>query len=98
MSQGLRRVMTSVAPRPCSSRPASFPPVLLVLRAREVAVLISCWSSKGGAGTTVVAAALAITLARPPDGRAVLADLAGDALTVLGVGDDPTRPGLAAWL
>src|SRR3954447_24240198 len=68
------------------------------LRAREGAMLISCWSSKGGAGTTVVAAALAITLAHAPGGRAVLADLAGDALAVLGLHDEPSRPGLAAWL
>jgi hypothetical protein len=61
-------------------------------------VLISCWSSKGGAGTTVVAAALAISLANPPDGRAVLADLAGDALAVLGLHAELSRPGLAAWL
>jgi hypothetical protein len=60
-------------------------------------VLISCWSAKGGTGTTVVAAALAIVLARSSPRGAVLADLAGDAPAVLGLAD-PGDPGLAGWL
>jgi len=61
-------------------------------------VLICCWSSKGGAGTTVVAAALAIMLgSRHPDG-ALLVDLAGDAPTVLGLPVDPLGPGITDWL
>lgn len=60
-------------------------------------MLIACWSTKGGVGTTVVAAALALTLARVADDGAVLADLAGDAPAVLGLAE-PTSPGLAGWL
>jgi hypothetical protein len=60
-------------------------------------VLISCWSAKGGAGTTVVAAALAVVLARSSPSGALLVDLAGDAPAVLGL-PDPGDPGLAGWL
>ena len=60
-------------------------------------MLLACWSSKGGAGTTVVAAALALVLGRTrPDG-ALLADLAGDAPAALGIGE-AANPGLAGWL
>ena len=60
-------------------------------------MLVACWSSKGGAGTTVVAATLALLLGRRrPDG-ALLADLAGDAPPALGLAD-PETPGLAGWL
>lgn len=60
-------------------------------------MLISCWSAKGGSGATVVAASLAILLARDDTGGAVLADLTGDGPTVLGM-PDPDSPGLAGWL
>lgn len=60
-------------------------------------MLVSCWSTKGGAGTTVVAAALALLLAREAPGGAVLADLDGDLPFALGL-SDADRPGLAAWL
>lgn len=60
-------------------------------------MLISCWSAKGGSGTTVVAASLAILLSRGAPGGAVLADLAGDAPAVLGL-PEPDSPGLAGWL
>lgn len=61
-------------------------------------MLISCWSTKGGAGTTVVAAALGLVVARTA-GAAVLADLAGDLPTALGLDAGPTpSPGLAGWL
>lgn len=60
-------------------------------------MLVACWSSKGGAGTTVVAASLALLLARRDPGGALLADLAGDAPAVLGL-PEPTSPGLAGWL
>lgn len=61
-------------------------------------MLIACWSSKGGAGTTVVAAALARLAAGRPEGPgALLADLSGDAPAVLGV-PEPEGPGLAGWL
>jgi hypothetical protein len=52
---------------------------------------------KGGSGTTVVAAALALLHARAgPDG-AVIADLVGDIPAALGV-PEPAGPGLTAWL
>jgi hypothetical protein len=60
-------------------------------------VLICCWSSKGGVGTTVVAAALAIKLAQE-GGGVVLADLGGDVPAVLGLPSDDATPGLAGWL
>src|SRR5438067_2264733 len=59
-------------------------------------MVIACWSVKGGCGTTVVAAALALRLARSAHG-AVLADLAGDAAAVLGR-PEPPGPGLADWV
>lgn len=60
-------------------------------------MLIACWSAKGGVGTTVVAASLALLLAEDDDTGVVLADLAGDAPAVLGM-PEPTSPGLAGWL
>jgi MinD-like ATPase involved in chromosome partitioning or flagellar assembly len=63
----------------------------------EVPVLVTCWSTKGGSGTTVVAASLALLLARRSPHGAVLADLAGDGPAVLGVAE-PDSPGLAGWL
>jgi MinD superfamily P-loop ATPase len=60
-------------------------------------VLVACWSAKGGAGTTVVAAALALLMTRRSSPGVVLADMAGDAPAVLGV-PEPDSPGLAGWL
>ncbi len=61
-------------------------------------MLIACWSPKGGSGTTVVACGLAAVLARSrPSRGALLADLSGDAASVLGMADPP-GPGLAEWL
>jgi MinD-like ATPase involved in chromosome partitioning or flagellar assembly len=60
-------------------------------------VLIACWAAKGGAGTTVVATALARVLASESSTGALLADLAGDVPAVLGL-PDPAGPGLAEWL
>ncbi len=64
-------------------------------------MVIACWSVKGGSGTTVVAAGLALRLARtaaaagePP---VLLADLAGDVPAVLGR-PEPAGPGLLDWL
>jgi hypothetical protein len=63
----------------------------------EAAVLIACWSTKGGTGTTVVAAALALLLARSTPEGASLVDLAGDIPAALGVpGGDGA--GIADWL
>jgi hypothetical protein len=58
-------------------------------------MLIACWSVKGGAGTTVVAAALALLSARRAP--TVLADLAGDLPAALGH-PEPASPGIAGWL
>jgi hypothetical protein len=60
-------------------------------------VLIACWSTKGGVGTSVVAAGLGLLLGQAADAGAVLADLAGDAPAVLGL-SEPASPGLAGWL
>lgn len=61
-------------------------------------MLITCWSVKGGVGTTVVSVALATTLARVHalDGGALLVDLAGDVPATLGL-PDPRDPGLTGW-
>jgi hypothetical protein len=60
-------------------------------------VLISCWSVKGGAGTTVVAATLAMVLADRWPGS-LLVDLAGDLPAALGLAPEPAGPGVADWL
>jgi MinD superfamily P-loop ATPase len=60
-------------------------------------VLVACWSVKGGVGTTVVAASLALLLSHDSTSGVVLADLAGDAPAALGLAE-PTSPGLAGWL
>lgn len=60
-------------------------------------MLLACWSPKGGAGTTVVAAALGLVLARASDGGVLFADLAGDLPVALGV-PVPSGPGLTHWL
>ena len=60
-------------------------------------MLVACWSSKGGAGTSVVVAALGLLRAACDRGSTLLADLAGDLPAVLGA-PDPVDPGLAGWL
>jgi hypothetical protein len=67
-------------------------------------MLFTCWSVKGGSGTSVVAASLALVLARPkglaplarPSASATLVDLDGDAPGVLGLAE-PGGPGLVDW-
>ncbi len=61
-------------------------------------MLITCWSVKGGVGTTVVSVALATTLARvhAQEGGALLVDLDGDVPATLGL-PDPRDPGLTGW-
>jgi hypothetical protein len=54
--------------------------------------IITCWAVKGGSGTTVVAAGLA--LAAP---KGVLVDLAGELPAALGIAE-PAGQGLAEWL
>lgn len=58
-------------------------------------MLIACWSVKGGSGTSVVAASIALHLSAL--GPATLVDLAGDSPAVLGL-PDPPGPGVAEWL
>jgi hypothetical protein len=52
-----------------------------------------CWAAKGGSGTTVVAAAMAIASSAPT----LLLDLAGDVPAVLGI-PEPDGPGVFDWL
>lgn len=52
-----------------------------------------CWAAKGGSGTTVVAAALALT----GTDETLLVDLAGDLPAVLGC-PEPDGPGVGDWL
>lgn len=61
-------------------------------------MLVCCWSSKGGSGTTVVAAALAVVLSRSCPTGALIVDLAGDVPAVLGLADEPAGSGVADWL
>lgn len=58
-------------------------------------MLVCFWSPKGGSGTSVVAAAAALTLARTSECR--LADLVGDQPAVLALSGDPDK-GLRNWL
>lgn len=64
------------------SRPSSPPPCTL-------------WSLKGGAGVTVIAAAMASIAAR--QGPTLLVDLCGDAPAALGMAE-PAGPGVWDWL
>lgn len=52
-----------------------------------------CWAAKGGSGTTVFATARALSSPRPT----LFVDLAGDAMTVLGLSPGDT-PGVHDWL
>ena len=60
-------------------------------------MLVSCWSVKGGSGTTVVAASLALMLAKSAPDGVLLVDLGGDVPAVLGM-SEPSGPGVAEWL
>jgi len=60
-------------------------------------MLVSCWSAKGGSGTTVVAAALAARLSRRGDEGGLLVDASGDLPVLLGL-PEPDGPGLTEWL
>ena len=52
-----------------------------------------CWAAKGGSGTTVVAASIALSSPHP----SLLVDLDGELPAVLGL-PEPMRPGVADWL
>lgn len=54
--------------------------------------IITCWAAKGGSGTTVVAAGLALATDHP----SVIVDLAGDQAAVLGL-PEPLGQGLSEW-
>ncbi|MDX2380698.1 MAG: hypothetical protein QNM02_13175 [Acidimicrobiia bacterium] len=56
-------------------------------------MVILCWAAKGGSGTTVTAAILAIV----ESSATLLVDLDGEIPRVLGI-PGPDRPGLADWL
>ena len=60
-------------------------------------MLVACWSVKGGSGTTVVAAALAMVLASADPKGSTLVDLGGDLPAALGV-PEPAGPGVSDWL
>lgn len=56
-------------------------------------MLTICWAAKGGSGTTVYAVARSLAVAAPT----LLVDLAGDAMSVLGL-PRPDGPGVHDWL
>ncbi len=61
-------------------------------------MLLALWSPKGGSGTSVLAAACAVALARAPiPGGCRLADLDGDQPAIFGLPKDPPT-GLADWI
>jgi hypothetical protein len=60
-----------------------------------VAPVVVCWSVKGGSGTTVVAASLALLSARHHP--TVLVDLGGDCAVALGA-SEANGPGVSEWL
>ncbi|MGD9701692.1 MAG: hypothetical protein AB7Q42_11720 [Acidimicrobiia bacterium] len=60
-------------------------------------MLVVCWSVKGGSGTTVVAAALSLLLARSRADGAIAVDLGTDLPAALGL-SRPIGPGLGDWI
>lgn len=58
-------------------------------------MLVTCWSVKGGAGVSVVSAALGGLLAQR-HGSAAIIDLGGDQPAVMGLAE-PTGPGVLDW-
>ena len=60
-------------------------------------MIVACWAAKGGAGTSVVAAGLAVIASRATVSGALLVDMAGDAPAVLGLGELPDS-GVHTWL
>ena len=60
-------------------------------------MIVICWSAKGGAGTTVVAAALALSLGAHDPAGCLAVDLAGDLPAVFGVAEPP-GPGVVDWM
>ena len=60
-------------------------------------MLLALWSPKGGSGTSVLAASVALVLARGPAAGCRLADLDGDQPAIFGLGAEPEL-GLLDWL
>jgi len=58
-----------------------------------------CWSAKGGSGTTVIAAALALVLSQrdATTNPTTVVDLAGDLPAALGIAE-PAGPGVRDWM
>ncbi|MCY4257548.1 MAG: hypothetical protein OXE04_04580 [bacterium] len=59
-------------------------------------MLLTCWSTKGGAGTTVVSALLSLQTARDSTRPTLLVDLCGDLPAAFG--NPEPESGLADWL
>ena len=59
-------------------------------------MLVTCWSTKGGSGTTVTAALVSLHAAQDRDRPVLLVDLCGDLPAVFGCAE--TTSGLAEWL
>ena len=59
-------------------------------------MLVTCWSTKGGSGTTVIAALVSLHAAQDRDRPVLLVDLDGDLPAVFGCADSPS--GLGEWL
>ena len=59
-------------------------------------MFVACWSVKGGSGTTVVAASLALAVATSGQ-DALLVDMSGDLPATLGI-PDPDGAGVGDWL
>ena len=60
-------------------------------------MFVICWSPKGGSGTSVVTASLALMLGARGPNRVLAVDLSGDLPSVFGLAE-PDRPGVADWL
>ena len=59
-------------------------------------MLVTCWSTKGGSGTTVIAALVSLHAAQDCDRPVLLVDLCGDLPAVFGSAE--TCTGLGEWL
>ena len=59
-------------------------------------MLVTCWSTKGGSGTTVIAALVSLHAAQDRDRPVLLIDLCGDLPAVFGCAESSS--GLGEWL
>ena len=59
-------------------------------------MLVTCWSTKGGSGTTVIAALVSLHAAQGRDRPVLLVDLCGDLPAVFGCAENSS--GLGEWL